>query len=84
MHHKYMVCDGVFTTIGTINFDNLSFALNDEVNVCLQDRDLATQFEEMYRKDLEACHRVTLEEWQNRGLGVRLVEALSSILRRVV
>ena len=84
MHHKYMVCDGVFTTIGTINFDNLSFALNDEVNVCVHDSGLAAQFEEMFRKDLEACDRITLEEWQNRGLGVRIVEALSSILRRVV
>jgi cardiolipin synthase len=84
MHHKYMVCDGVFTTIGTINFDNLSFALNDEVNVCLYDRSLAAQFEEMYRKDLEGCDPVTLEEWHDRGLGVRVTEALVSILRRIV
>jgi cardiolipin synthase len=84
MHHKYMVCDGVFTTIGTINFDNLSFALNDEDNVCVHDPAFAAQFEEMFRKDLEACDRITLEEWENRGLGVRVIEALSSILRRVV
>ena len=84
MHHKYMVCDGVWSTIGTINFDNLSFTLSDEGNVCVYDRGFAAQLEQMFQRDLEACNRIELEEWRNRGIGVRAVEWFSSLFKRVV
>lgn len=84
MHHKYMVCDGVWSTIGTINFDNLSFTLSDEGNVGVYDRAFAAQLEQMFQRDLEACNRIELEEWRNRGIGVRAVEGFSSLFKRVV
>jgi cardiolipin synthase len=84
MHQKFMVCDGVWTTVGTINFDYLSFTLNDENNVCLYDRQFAASFEDIFRKDLEVCNRVELEEWRNRGLGVKAIELVVSIFKRLV
>lgn len=84
MHQKFMVCDGLWTTVGTINFDYLSFTLNDENNVCLYDRGFAASYEEIFRKDLEVCDRVELEEWRNRGLGVKAVELVVSIFKRLV
>ena len=83
MHHKYMVCDGVWSTIGTINFDNLSFALNDEDNVCVYDPGFAGQLSQMFQQDTAACHRITLDEWRNRGLVTRAVEWFSSLFKRV-
>ena len=83
MHHKYMVCDGVWSTIGTINFDNLSFALNDEDNVCVYDRGFAAQLAQMFEQDAAACHRVGLEEWRNRGLATRAAEWFSFLFKRV-
>jgi cardiolipin synthase len=83
MHHKYMVCDGVWSTIGTINFDNLSFALNDEDNIGVYDQGFAAQLTRMYEQDLAACHRITLEEWRNRGLTTRAVEWFSFLFKRV-
>ena len=41
LHHKTMVVDEVWATIGTTNFDNRSFAHNEENNVCVYDRKLA-------------------------------------------
>ena len=41
LHHKTMVVDGRWVTIGTANFDNRSFAHNEESNVCFFDRLLA-------------------------------------------
>ena len=38
LHHKTMVVDGVWATVGTTNFDNRSFAHNEENNVCVYDR----------------------------------------------
>lgn len=43
MHQKFIVADGIWTTVGTINFDYLSFTLNDEDNVCIYDRDFAAR-----------------------------------------
>ena len=84
MHHKYMVCDGVWSTIGSINFDNLSFTLSDEGNVGVYDRAFAAQLEQMFQRDLEACNRIELEEWRNRGIGVRAIEWFSALFKRVV
>src|SRR5215213_3989165 len=50
LHHKYMVCDGVWTTVGTTNFDNRSFGLNDEHNLCAYDAQLAQQFERIFAR----------------------------------
>lgn len=82
MHQKLIVCDGIWTTVGTINFDYLSFTLNDEDNVCIYDRDFAARFEEIFRKDIEACDRVELDEWRNRGVQVKAVEWIVSLFKR--
>jgi cardiolipin synthase len=84
MHQKFMVCDGLWTTVGTINFDYLSFTLNDENNVCVYDRDFATGFEEIFRQDMEACQKVELEEWRSRGLHVKVAELIVSLFKRMV
>lgn len=84
MHQKFMVCDGIWTTVGTINFDYLSFTLNDEDSVCIYDRDFAARFEEIFRNDIEACNRVELDEWRNRGVQVKAMEWIVSLFKRLV
>jgi cardiolipin synthase A/B len=83
MHHKYMVCDGVWSTIGTINFDNLSFALNDEDNVCVYDQNFAAQLTQMFDEDTAACQKIDLAKWRDRGLVTRAVEWFSFLFKRV-
>jgi cardiolipin synthase len=83
MHQKVMVADGIWTTVGTINFDYQSLTLNDEDNICVYDREFAARFEEMFRGDLQACNRVELEEWRNRGITVRAVEWVMSLFKRL-
>jgi cardiolipin synthase len=84
LHQKYMVCDGIWTTVGTSNFDSRSFALNDENNVSVYERDFAAKWEEIFHRDLSASQRVTLEAWRNRGLTTRLGEWLFFLLRSQV
>jgi cardiolipin synthase len=81
LHHKFMVCDGVWATVGTANFDSRSFALNDENNVCVYDHEFAKQWEEIFRRDLPACQPVTLDGWRNRGVATRFFESLFYLLR---
>lgn len=78
MHHKIMVVDGVWVTIGTTNFDSRSFAHNEESNVCLHDRDTAAMVEAAFRADVDACAEVTLAGWRRRGLMQRSREAVAA------
>jgi cardiolipin synthase A/B len=81
MHQKTMVVDGTWSTIGTTNFDNRSFALNEESNISVYDRRLAAQLEKIFMDDLKVCERVTLENWKQRGLKTRILGVLSLIFK---
>ena len=80
LHHKTMVVDGLWATVGTTNFDNRSFAHNEENNVCCRDRGFARQFHEMFEADMRGCDRVDLACWERRGLRQRLEELLAALL----
>ena len=78
---KYMVCDGVWSTVGTTSFDNRSLGLNDEINVWVYDPGFAAQWAKIFADDLASCRRVTLEEWRGRGAMTKLREMIASLLR---
>jgi cardiolipin synthase A/B len=78
MHHKIMMIDGVWATIGTANFDNRSFSHNEESNVSVLDESVALELTQTFEQDLARCERVTKEAWQRRGLPHKTVEALAS------
>jgi cardiolipin synthase len=80
LHHKTMVVDGVWLTVGTTNFDNRSFAHNEESNVCVFDRDLGRQLQHIFFEDLAVSERVTREAWAHRGAWARVQEFLASFL----
>jgi cardiolipin synthase len=81
MHHKVMVVDGLWSTIGTANFDNRSFAHNEESNVCLCDEPFAAQLTSTFEKDLAVSDVVTLEAWRRRGIVQRTFEGLASFVQ---
>lgn len=67
IHAKTMVIDDVWATIGSTNFDNRSFALNQELNLTVYDTGLAHRLEEIFQQDLKYSQEVTYEAWQSRG-----------------
>ena len=76
LHAKTMVVDGVWATVGSTNFDNRSFALNDELNVVLYDRAVVERLVKAFEADLASSRRVTYEAWKNRGLWTKVLERL--------
>ena len=74
MHAKTMVVDSVWATIGSTNFDNRSFALNQELNLTVYDRSIAQRLEEIFQQDLKYSKQISYEEWQSRGIFERLFE----------
>lgn len=81
LHHKTMVVDGVWLTVGTTNFDNRSFAHNEESNVCVFDRDLAGQLHAVFLDDIGACARVQHDTWARRGAWAKSQELVASFLQ---
>ena len=81
LHSKTMVIDGVWATIGSTNLDNASFALNDELNVIIYNRDVAQRLEQIFVEDLKHAKQVTFEAWSKRGLKERLIELIALPIR---
>jgi cardiolipin synthase len=81
MHHKIMVVDGLWSTVGTANFDNRSFSHNEESNVCLCDAPFARTLTETFEADAVGCERVTKDAWQRRGIVEKVMEAFASFVQ---
>ena len=74
MHVKAMVVDGVLSIVGSANFDNRSFELNDEISVAVTDRQLAGELTRDFEQDLTRSQQLTLEEWKRRGFSEKMKE----------
>src|SRR6266496_129464 len=78
-HNKTIVVDGVFSTIGSINFDTRSMRGNAEESMAFYDRAFALKVEAMFAEDLKNCKEITYEAFDHRGLAKRVSEVLSYI-----
>ena len=82
IHAKVLVVDQVWSVVGSTNFDNRSFGLNDEVNLAVHGQTLAHRLEVDFEADLTRCLPVTIEEWMRRSLAERTLAAMGMILER--
>ena len=79
-HCKVMIIDGLLTSVGSTNFDNRSFRLNDEATLNIVDKAFASTQTTSFEADLALSHRVTFAEWQQRPVRERLGEWIASLL----
>jgi cardiolipin synthase len=79
-HCKVMIIDTLMTSVGSTNFDNRSFSLNDEANLNIYDTVFARRQTQVFEEDLLKSHRVTLQEWEARPLKEKLHEKLVQVL----
>jgi len=82
LHTKALVVDGLWSVVGSTNFDYRSFGLNDEVNLAALDDGLAARLEQDFRMDLAFAHRISYAEWHDRSIFERVNEWLGWILER--
>lgn len=82
IHAKVLVVDQLWTIVGSTNFDNRSFGLNDEVNLAVRDATLAERMEADFARDLRESRRITLDEWRHRPVTERAPELLGWIFER--
>ena len=73
-HCKVLVVDALWTSVGSTNFDNRSFRLNDEANLNVLDAQFAQRQIADFERDLKNSRRVTYEQWSTRPLGEKAWE----------
>ena len=79
-HCKVMIVDKLLVSVGSTNFDNRSFRLNDEANLNVFDTAFAEKQTNIFEEDLKRARQVTYETWANRPLKEKLMERLATLL----
>ena len=78
-HCKVMVIDGLWSSVGSTNFDNRSFKLNDEINLNVYDKEFAAEQIKDFYQDHAKSKRITYEEWSRRPLWEKTKEYLAGL-----
>ncbi len=81
MHSKVLVIDGVWSSVGSSNFDDRSFRLNDEANLNVFSDDLAREQTRLIDADIQQSRLMVLHKWRHRKFGRRINERLALLLR---
>jgi cardiolipin synthase len=84
MHSKTWVADGIWSGIGTMNFDNRSLALNNETGLMVLDPGIGATMDSLFFEDLERAREITLEEFRRRPAWERIRERIAGLMVRVL
>jgi cardiolipin synthase len=79
-HQKIMVVDGLWSFVGSTNFDDRSLDINDEASIGLIDPGVAGQLRAAFQQDLPDCKRITLEEWRKRSAWHQFIDRASYLI----
>jgi cardiolipin synthase A/B len=81
LHSKVMIVDGLLSSVGSTNFDNRSFRINDEANLNVYDAGFAQQLTRTHDHDRGLSREISLAEWQARSRWVRFTDWFWSLFR---
>jgi len=76
IHTKSMVVDGIFSMLGTSNFDARSSEINEELDVVVSDEKFGREMETVFEKDLRESREYTLQDFKKRSWWERTTEWL--------
>ncbi|MDQ3281111.1 MAG: cardiolipin synthase [Acidobacteriota bacterium] len=77
LHQKVIVVDGVWSCVGSTNFDERSFQLNDEVSIGVLDANIASQLRAAFANDMRHARQVHLDQWANRPLWHKAIDGVA-------
>ena len=84
IHAKTMVVDGVWGYIGTINLDNRSMILNDEVALMYDSATIGEQLTTIFLDDLERSTEIDLDEFRRRPRHEKAIEQATRIISHLL
>ena len=80
LHSKLILVDGVFSSVGTANFDFRSLETNFEVNAMIYDEKVTADLEKHYLADLKQSRQIIAEEWEKRPRSEKAKESFARLL----
>jgi cardiolipin synthase len=80
-HCKLLVVDGLWVSVGSTNFDNRSFSINDETNMNVYDAAFAARQVAIFERDLKNSRQVMYADWERRPMTDQVLDSLASLLR---
>jgi cardiolipin synthase A/B len=84
MHAKSMVVDGIWSYVGSMNFDNRSLSFNDESLLVALDPAVGAQMNSIFMNDIKSSQEMNLDEFRKRPLSNKILEWCAQKLRRVL
>lgn len=82
IHAKVLLVDGLWSVVGSTNFDYRSFGINDEVNIAVRGNQMALRLERDFQADIKESRRLSFEEWVHRPAMERVPELLGWLIAR--
>jgi cardiolipin synthase len=84
MHAKTIVVDGLFTAVGSMNFDNRSIAFNNEAQIVALDPGIGQQMDQIFLDDLKYSQEIKLDTFRKRPWTGKVLEWGAQQLRRIL
>ena len=84
LHSKTIVADGVWSSVGSMNFDNRSLAFNNEANLVVQDTTFGAQMDSIFFDDLRYAKEIKLDEFRKRSAWSKAIELGATLLSRLL
>lgn len=84
LHAKTFVVDGLWSGVGTMNFDSRSLALNEEVSLMVLDADFGARMRAVFMDDLHHAEEISLERFRKRPWSERVAERTATLVNRVL
>jgi cardiolipin synthase A/B len=67
LHQKVMTVDGIWSAVGSSNFDDRSFETNDEITLAIKDDTIAQRLDAIFEKYVRRAQEIELQAWRGRG-----------------
>jgi cardiolipin synthase A/B len=84
IHSKTIVADGLWASVGSMNFDNRSIAFNNETNLAVLDSAFGSEMDRTFLEDLRYSREIKLAEFRRRPTLNRVIEWGASMLTRIL
>jgi cardiolipin synthase len=82
LHAKVITIDNNWSLLGSVNIDNRSLALNDEIAISFKDADITQLLDMHFEDDLKHSTEIKLQYWLERGYHKKALMYFSGLFRR--
>ena len=82
IHAKILLIDGLWSVVGSTNFDQRSFAINNEVNMAVRGVAFTQCLEQDFLHDLADSCELSYDKWRRRSIIERIPEFFGWIIEQ--